>query len=209
MTIEQFQNLYEISMMEMDEIDRSIMLVKALTGKSEQEIERMPIKKFNKICKDIDKSFKLMTEKLELDKPVNIVKANGRRYFLNYDLSKKPMNAGKYVELATFNADIIGNLHKIMATMATPLKWSWKGLVKTEREHSEIAEDMLKMDFSIAYHSMVFFYAVFSESIKNLKDTLMKEAKNPEEVKEWLQVFTETSGGLITAKWYQNLKISV
>ena len=208
MTIEQFQNLYVISMMEMDDIDRSIMLVKALTGKSEQEIERMPIKKFNKICKDIDKSFKLMTEKLELDKPVNIVKANGRRYFLNYDLSKKPMNAGKYVELATFSEDVVGNLHKIMATMATPLKWSWKGLVKTEREHSEIAEDMLKMEFSTAYHSMVFFWAVFKESIKSLTISMIQEEKK-EELKEWLQVFTETSDGLITAKWFQNLKISV
>jgi len=209
-TIEKFQNLFSIINIEMNEVDRSILLLKVLTGKTEQEVENMSIKKFNKLSNKINDAFKLMNNKLENEKPVNIVKCNGHWYKLNYNLNKKPMNAGKYVETTNFNQDVIGNLHKIMATMATPLEWSWKGLrvSKKEREHSEIAEDMLQMEFSKAYHSMVFFWAVFTESIKSMTISIMEDQKNPE-LNTQLQNFIKISDGLITAKWFQNLKTSV
>ena len=137
-SIATFQDLYKISMYNTNEIDRASLLVQALTGKSEHEINRMNIKKFNKLCNNINENFELLNKKMNESKPKQIVKANGRYYWLNYDLSKKPNNAAKYVEVATFSDNIIVNLHKIMATMATPLKLSWKGMVKVEREHEDI-----------------------------------------------------------------------
>ena len=207
-SIQKFQELYKISSYKVNEIERASLLVQCLTGKSEHEINKMNINKFNKLCNAINKEFEVLSKKMDEEKPRQIVKANGRLYWLNYEMDKKPNNAGKYVEVATFTEDLIGNMHKIMATMATPMKWSWKGLVTTERDHKDIAEDMLHLDFKVAYHASVFFWAVFSESIMSLKGYLESQTEKKKELTDILNRFQSLSDGFITAKWYQNLKVS-
>jgi hypothetical protein len=142
---------------------------------------------------------------MENDKPRNMVYVNGCFYKLNYDLTKKPNNSGTYVELATFSEDIIGNLHKIMASMVTPLKLTWKGL--KEKEHERVAEDMLKLDFSVAYHACVFFWAVFAKSILASKDYMMNQTNQKELLETELMNFKDRLDGFTTAKWLQNLKV--
>jgi hypothetical protein len=120
------------------------------------------------------------------------------------------MNAGRYVEIATYSEDIIGNLHKIMATMSTPMKLTWKGLVKIDDDkviHSDVANDMLKMDFGDAYHSGVFFYAVFTKSIQNLSTYFKSITTEQMQVEQVLKNLQEVSDGYTMARWYQNLKI--
>jgi hypothetical protein len=141
---------------------------------------------------------------MENDKPRNMVYVNGCFYKLNYDLTKKPNNSGTYVELATFSEDIIGNLHKIMASMVTPLKLTWKGL--KEKEHERVAEDMLELDFSVAYHACVFFWAVFVKSIVASKDYMMNQTNQKELLETELMNFKGRLDGFTTAKWFQNLK---
>lgn len=209
-TIEKFQKLYAISQMDLDEITRATLLVQSFTGLSEEQIDKLTPAKFNALCLKITNAFKQMEVANYLDKPKNYVKANGTWYFLNYDIAKPPMNAGRYVEVATFGNDVIGNLHLIMSTMASPLKLCWKGYKKVENvDHEKVANDMLKLDFSVAYHSAVFFYAVFSKSIQNLSNYFQNMTTNKEQVKEVIANFTKHSDGFITAKWYQNLKVSV
>ena len=84
-TIQKFQAMFAISQMEMDELDKSILLVQTLLDKSQFEVETMKVKKFNKVCAEINKSFEVFNEKLQNDKPKQIVKVNGRWYFLNYE----------------------------------------------------------------------------------------------------------------------------
>jgi len=206
-SIHKFQELYKISQYNVNEIERASLLVQCLTGKSEHEINKMNINKFNKLCNNINAEFEILSKKMDAEKPKQIVKANGKYYWLNYDMAKKPNNAGKYVELATFSEDIIGNLHKIMSTMSTPLKLSFKGMVITERDHADIANDMLQLDFKVAYHASVFFWAVFSKSIISLKDYLESQTVKKKELTDTLKRFQSLSDGFITAKWYQNLKV--
>lgn len=209
-TIFKFQQLYAISQMEMDELDKSILLVQTLLDKSQFEVETMKVKKFNKICEQINKSFEIFNEKLQEDKPKQIVKVNGKWYFLNYEITKKPMNAGRYVEVASFSNDIVGNLHKILASMANPMEWSWKGLRLKKydaTEHEQIANDMLNLDFSVAYHAAVFFCKVFNESIKALVNSLELPKEKKEEANQILQNLTEAMGGYSMPKWSQNLKV--
>ena len=211
-TILKFQQLFAISQMEMDELDKSILLVQTLLDKSQFEVETMKVKKFNKVCAEINKSFEIFNQKLQEDKPKQIVKTNNKWYFLNYEITKKPMNAGRYVEVASFSNDIIGNLHKIMASMANPMEWTWKGL-KVKKydatEHEQISEDMLEMDFSVAYHAAVFFCALFKESMRALVPYLESQTEKKAEVREIVQSLTEAMDGYTTAKWLQNLKVSV
>lgn len=212
LTIEKFQELYQISGMEMDELDKSILLVQVLTGKSKYEVEAMPLAKFNKLCLKITTAFEGLNKKLNADKPKQIVKVNGNWYFLNYEITKKPMTAGRYVETATFSSDIIGNLHKIMATMANPMEWTWKGLrIKKydALDHERISNDMLQMDFSVAYHSALFFYALFSKSMKASASYLQSQVGKEVPMKEALEHLSKAMDGSITANWYKNLKLSV
>jgi len=209
-TIFKFQQLYAISQMEMDELDKSILLVQTLLDKSQFEVETMKVKKFNNVCEQINKSFEIFNQKLQEDKPKQIVKVNGKWYFLNYEITKKPMNAGRYVEVASFSNDIIGNMHKILASMANPMEWSWKGLKLKKydaTEHEQIANDMLHLDFSVAYHAAVFFCNLFTESIKVLVNSLELPKEKKEEANQILQNLTEAMAGYSMPKWSQNLKV--
>lgn len=206
-TISKFQELYKISIQEINEVEKSALLVQEFTGLSEERINKMPLKKFNKVCAQITKQFDIYGKELDNKKPQKYVAVKGRLYLLDYDLAKPPMNAGKYVELATYSEDVIGNLHKIMATMCTPVKLTFRGLKKKEKIHSQVAEDMLDIDFEIAYQSAVFFYAVFSKSIQSLTTYFQTIAPQEKKVAQVLMNLAEYTDGFINAKWYKNLKV--
>lgn len=208
-TISKFQELYKISIQDIDEAEKSALLVQEFTGFNEAKVNAMPINKFNKLCAKINQSFEKYGKELDEKKPQKYIAIKGRLYLLNYDLAKTPMNAGRYVELATYSEDIIGNLHKIMATMCTPLKFTLKGFKPKEKNHKQTANDMLDIDFEIAYHSAVFFYAVFSKSIQASVTYFKTIATDTAKVEQVLTNLAEFTDGFITAKWYRNLKISV
>lgn len=205
-SIKKFQELYSIAQSDTDELTKSSLLIQNLTGKTEAELDKMNIVKYGRLCKRLNDLFERYVKDLYAKKPKQYVKANGQWYFLNYDLEKQ--NAGKYVEVATFGSDLIGNLHKIIATMATPMVWTWKGLKLYEGEtnHNKIANDMLELDFEVAYHAAVFFCAVLRTSMLNL-NIYFTQMENPKAV-ELGENLAKILDGYTMPKWYQNLKIS-
>ena len=212
MTVAQFQEVYRISNYPLNDEDKAVQYVKAMTGYNTDQINAMSLKQFNKVCSKVSKAFSIKMQNIENDKPRNFYRANGRLYKFNYDLKRPPFNAGRYIEVATFSADIVGNLHLILASMATPYKW----LRPTKPEawqHELIADDMKHLDFAAAYHAAVFFYAVFTESMKALHPYLVQEmtAKMiPEaEANRILRGLHQTLDGFTMPKWYRNLKLSV
>jgi hypothetical protein len=210
-TIQKFQELNKVSQIDLDEVEKSKLLLKTLTEYDDFLLENMKLKKYNKLCKEIKEAFDKTQDVMINSKPKNLVKANGKWYWLNFDIAKRPMNAGKYVELATYSSDVINNLHKIMATMATPVRFTFKGIVPVKNhqliEHESIAEDMLHLEFKHAYHSAVFFWAVFTKSIENSQHYFQSMTENPKEVEGLLLTLQELSVGFMQAKWYQNLKV--
>lgn len=218
LTIKKFQELQAISTMEMPEFDKAQKLVECLTDKTTAEVEAMSMQKFEKLCKELKELFEVNVEKLQNSKPKALIVANGKPYHLNFNIMQHPFNAGRYVEVATFANDTIGNLHNILASMATPLKWSWRKMryVKLPYDatkHEEYAADMLQADFEHAYHASVFFYLVFISSIKNSKDYLVAEMTmkgvKEELAVEYIETLLRVLAGCITAKWFQNLKESL
>ena len=200
--VETFQKLYAVSLMETDEVEKSAQYVQILTGKTDEQVNRMKVRSFNKMCKGINNAFELVGSNLQNGKPKNFVWANGRLYKLVYDIK----TAGKYVETATFANDIIGNLHLIMATIAQPVRFTWKGLKPAVREHNEIAEDMLKLNMAHAYQSAVFFYLVFRESLVSSM-TYFQEHQTVE--RELVRTFIKSLDGFTMPNWSANLKTSV
>jgi muconolactone delta-isomerase len=210
LTIKMFQDLEMISRMDMDEIDKSQLLVQTMTGLSVDQLNNMDKGKYNKLCKKVNEAFELKYNKTLEHKPKNLVRVRGKWYWLNYDLAKPPMNTGRYVELATFSGDFIGNMHKIMASMATPVKWTFLGikpLPVDSSQHEAIAEDMLHMDFKHGYHAAVFFWAVFSKSILNSRNYFLSITKDKTEMEMTLTNLQRISDGYIKARWLKNLKV--
>ncbi len=205
-TIQKFQELAAMSSLPMDETDRAVKLVQVVTGKTVDEVDAMPMVDFNRLCGKIAKLFDL-TEGV----PVNTIKANGRYYHINHSIDKMP--AGRYVEVATFSSNVIENLHKIMASIVQPKTWYGKILPYDSTKHEQYADDMLQADFSAAYHSAVFFYVLFKESIKNLQGyflaAAMEVGKTEAEATKTLIDLQSVLDGFILPKWCENLKISV
>lgn len=169
LSVRQFQELFEVIEMGLPDYELSIIIVKTLTGKSDAEINDISVRKFNKICATAKKAIDSYVTNVDKKKPVKFLKVNGNTYQLHYDMRR--MTAGKYVEAMTFSQEPIKNLHKLLATMAIPMRWTWKGLRAKnadKQNHDDIANDMLDADFEVAYAACVFFCKVWAELIRNL-----------------------------------------
>lgn len=213
LTISKFQQLYEISSQDINELDKATRLAMCLTGKTEDQVDSMSPVRFNALCRSITNLFDFEAMSIDRGKPVDYIKANGRTYRIIYDVSRKPFNAGKYVEVATFSKDVVGNLHKIMASIVQPMGWSWRkfGMVPVDREHQDIADDMLDADFKACYHAMVFFYAVFNDSMRVLRHYLEKEMTreiDQEAAVGILEGLSKHLDGFTMPKWYRSLRAS-
>ncbi len=201
--------MYKVYGMEMEPEDKAAQLVMAMTGKTADEVYYMPLSKFNKYCRQAEANLGMLGIDLYNSKPAKFIRAGGNMYGLNYEIKKPPFNAGKYVEVATFSNDLIGNLHKVLASMAVPYKWFMP--VRND-DHEAIAEDMKKADFKHAYHAAVFFYALFAQSMKAIRPYLVEEMSGKmtiSQAQKTLQDLQKVLDGSITPKWYQNLKVSV
>lgn len=213
LTIQKFQAINEVSISPIEDIDKSIQYLSILMNRPVEEIQKMSVDDINKMSADIVGYMNhTYTQKMKKDKPQRYIKTNGQWYEIHYDLTKEPYNAGRYVEVVTFSKDIIKNLHKILASMVTPVKFDWftfkfKPVKEISRyPHSRIALDMLNADVSIAYHSAVFFWTIFNKFIQNSQIYLKGMKKNQMEAKKILLNLQKISDGYIQPQWLQKWK---
>jgi hypothetical protein len=200
LTIEKFQYLYALSQLDLPEFDIKTRMVEIYTGLSTAEVDKMKVKKLNHICDEIQAAFSF-----DEGKPQKFLRANKRFYRVNYEV----LTAGKYVDGAQFGKDVIGNLHKILASITTRVNFFGKEIKCT---HEERADDLLHVDFKHAYHTAVFFYAVFTKSMINMKDYYLEKAvtkgANPQTVTLLMNTLTSTLAGFHQPKWLRNLNAS-
>lgn len=209
LTIDKFQKLQSIATLETDELLKAIRLVQVLLDKSEEEIDAMPLKKFSKLCEKLKDAFDLKIDQATMSMPKSIIQANGKVYHLNFDI-KPPFNTGRYIEVLTFSKDDpIMNMHNILASICTPMKWSWRKLnfVKQEYDalkHEEYANDMKQANFKHGYFAMVFFYQVLKASTNNTMDCLVSEMNlrkvNKKRVQQLKRILQAIGDGYTTQK---------
>ena len=204
MTIKQFQELYYVATSDDMDFDKSIKMVGIVTGKTPEQVERMSMIKFNFLCGMVHRQFKIFEKDLMKGKPKKIFRVGKRFYKINYDVTK--CKSSTYVEVSTFSTDIIQNLHKIMASIVTPVKFKWGRWV----EHEELASDLEQMDFEVAYHAAVFFYTLFNVSMRVIQPYLVSEMTKKGIAKEKAEEILMTSqnilDGFIMPKWSQTSK---
>jgi hypothetical protein len=203
MNIEQFQQLNIINEFDLNEMDKATQMVMVLTGKTEDEVDKMSIKKFSRLCERINKSFDFLGKKI----PKYFVL--GFRLY-KIELNIKKMKAGKYVEGIEFGKNHIENLHKMMASAVIPCNWLGMEKPIDGTEHEDLAEKMLKCNFKVAFSCCVFFCKLFTASMKSshhyLKMTLMSKGMSKEQAEEQLKGLQQVLDGIAAANRWQNMK---
>jgi hypothetical protein len=204
MTIKQFQELYYVATSEDMDFDKSIKMVGIVTGKTPEQVEKMSMRKFNILCGAVHNHFKIFEKDLMKGKPKKIIRVGKRFYRINYDVTK--CKSSTYVEVSTFSTDIIQNLHKIMASICTLVRFKWGRWI----EHEELASDLEQMDFEVAYHAAVFFYTLFNVSMQVIQPYLINEmmgkGMKKEEAQEMLTTSQSILDGFIMPRWSQTSK---
>ena len=204
MIIKQFQELYYVATSEDMDFDKSIKMVGIVSGKTPEQVEKMSMARFNITCALVHRQFKIFEKDLLKGKPKKLVRVGKRFYRINYDVTK--CKASTYVEVSTFSTDVIQNLHKIMASIVTPVRFKWGRWV----EHEELSSDLEQMNFEVAYQAAVFFYTLFNVSMQVIQPYLINEmmgkGMKKEEAQEMLTTSQSILDGFIMPRWSQTLK---
>lgn len=207
LTIDKFQRLQSISTLDSEEKEKASRLVQVLLDKSEAQVDAMSEKKFNNLCEKLKKVFDLTVNAATMSKPKTLIVANGNVYHLNFDI-KPPFNTGRYIEVLTFSKDDpIMNMHNILASICTPMKWSWRKFNYVKQpydvlKHEDYAKDFKQADFRHGYFAMVFFYSLQINSTADTMDYLKVQMKlrrmNKKRVLQLRKVLQATGGGSTT-----------
>ena len=160
----QYQNIVKtLANKQDDEIEKSFKLIGIVYNMTENQVDSLTQAEYKAKLKECD-----FLNSMPEGKPVKIIKVNGKRYRLIYDVTRMPF--GRYVESKAFVGDIYGNLHKLGATMVMPQKRNWLGLWVDDKydaaKHEDYADDILQANFQDVYFSLVFFYQVFRNWIE-------------------------------------------
>lgn len=171
-TLFQYQQFIEASKIEhpLDRIDRQIAILNNWTP---NQVNDLSVEQYNEQVTRL----KFLDEEIT-GKPVKYLKIGKKRYKCVYDVRKMP--SARYLESKAFQTDLVGNLHKLAASMTIPMKktlFGWKEDKYDSLNHSIYAEDMLEAKFVDIYHSIVFFYHVYRIWIEVSKDYLREVLK--------------------------------
>jgi hypothetical protein len=207
-TIQKFQELNAIMKTEFGDYEKGIAYVATLHDCEVDEVEEMARKKpkkFGRTCAEISKTFVKIYGARD-GKAVKYFRANGQKYRVHYEPKNEPHNAGRYVEVATFSRDPINNLHKILASMVTPVRWSWFRWVPVKDPkrftHARISLDFLEVEISKGYDAFVFFCQISNGSTRNFPGYFpTTTTTNPAEADYFDGSFPSISVGYIRRRW--------
>jgi hypothetical protein len=212
LTVWQYQQIYPIvTKPEKDwtMLDVESKLVGILHNLTDTQVDSLSVAEFNKLKVTLN----FLDDKIE-GKPVKYTEVNGKRYKFIYDVQQ--IKAARYIETKVFSTDLVGNLHKLAASMVMPQRKTWYGKWVDDKydaaKHSEYAEDLQGANFMHVYQSIVFFYHVYRNWIEVSKAYLVKEMMNQGMTSELalkgVQTLCEILDGSIAPNLLPTTKIS-
>ena len=175
LTVWQYQQIYPILTKpnkDWTNLDIESKLVGIIYNLTDTQVDSLSVMQFN----NLRSTLTFLKEEVK-GEPAKYVEINNKRYRFIYDVFQ--IKAARYIESKVFSTDLIGNLHKIAASMVVPQRKTWYGKwVDQEYDaanHSLYANDMLEAKFVYVYNSIVFFYQVYRNWIEISKDYLVNE----------------------------------
>jgi hypothetical protein len=172
-------------------------------------VDSLTIQQFN----NLRATLSFLDDKIE-GKPVKYTQVNGKRYRFIYDVQQ--IKAARYIESKVFSTDLVGNLHKLAASMVMPQRRTWYGKWVDEKydaaKHSDYAADLQASNFMHIYQSVVFFYQVYRNWIEvsqaYLIQEMMAKGMTPELAQEAVQILCSSLDGNIVPNLLPTTKIS-
>jgi hypothetical protein len=212
LTVWQYQQIYPIvTKPEKDwtTLDVESKLVGILHNLTDTQVDSLSVAEFNKLKVTLN----FLDDKIE-GKPVKYTEVNGKRYKFIYDVQQ--IKAARYIETKVFSTDLVGNLHKLAASMVMPQRKTWYGKWVNDKydaaKHSQYAEDLQGANFMHVYQSIVFFYQVYRNWIEVSQGYLVQEMTSKgmslEQAKEVVQILCSTLDGNIAPNLLPTTKIS-
>jgi hypothetical protein len=211
LTVWQYQQIYPIvTKPEKDwtTLDVESKLVGIIFNLTDTQVDSLSVKQFNNLKATLD----FLDDKIE-GKPVKYTEVNGKRYKFIYDVQQ--IKAARYIETKVFSTDLVGNLHKLSASMVMPQRKTWWGKWVDDKydaaKHSEYAEDLQAANFMHVYQSIVFFYHVYRNWIEVIQGYLIQEMRSKgmslEQAQEVVQILCSTLDGSIAPNLLPTTKI--
>jgi hypothetical protein len=205
-TIRQFQELAQIEKSAGDDFDIKVAKVAHLEGKTLADMDQLSIGQLN----DLFRKYADLFNEVAPDKTMREWFKDGIKYKLISDI--RDINAGQYNELIHFSkgGDIVGNLHRLMATLVMPMERKYFRWVPMKKDHAKVSELMLDAPFHLCLKSAVFFCKVYMASLKNLTpflaEQLMKEGMKKSEALEAMEGLCNLMDGILMPSKSQTLR---
>lgn len=212
LTVWQYQQIYPILTKpnkDWSNLDIESKLVGIIYNMTDTQVDNLSVMQFNNLRATLD----FLKDEIK-GEAAKYVEINGTRYRFIYDVFQ--IKAARYIESKVFSTDLIGNLHKIAASMVVPQRKTWYGKwVDQEYDaanHSKYADDMLEAKFVNVYNSIVFFYQVYRNWIEISKDYLVNEMTTQgltkEQADQAVVILCEILDGSIRPRLLQTTKTS-
>lgn len=171
-TIKQFHELSKVKAdqtEETDSLDLAIEIISIMSGVERQRLFGASLKAIRELWSAL--SF-IENTSFE-DKCQQRIKVNGVSYYADFDTTK--MCAGQYMDFKHYmkSADVIGNLHNILAIFYIPV-----GKRYNDKPQPEIAEDFYnELPISVAYPVAVFFCQLSSEWMNHISLSIESQTR--------------------------------
>ena len=184
-----------------------IETISILTNKTKAEILDLSKRDITKI---ID-SIQFLYLKNPNIKAVNYLRIGKQKYKFNYDA--KIAEAGRYIETKYFLSDFQNNIHKIAASMITPMRFTWKGWVEDKfnsAKHEEYANDLLSAPFTKVFGSVVRWVTNVKDLDSKFKGLFKKEDIEDEDSRPGKSSFMKNFGWIYQASLiseYERIKL--
>jgi len=159
--VKDFISLYDIDVNQnLTLVEKQQKMLAYIEGKDEEEYDYIKYRKLIELFNEKLSFWNNMPE----TKPVDYLQVGDNRYKFCFEISE--INAGQYIDISSFGGEIVA-INKVAACFFLPMqgdKYIEYGVVP----HDKVAEDLLEANFLQVYGSMVFFYQLFKELIKDI-----------------------------------------
>lgn len=171
-TVGKYSQIYQVLKNEDIEpiVDKQILILCTLTGKSKSYIENIPLDQFRKMSAQIEFIDNLAEVNTEFP---NWIYFKGKLYKPYKNLSK--LKAGQFVDLSNFCRDkerLVENIANCLGVVCQPLRLGLFRRMYSGELQQKTAKEMEELPMSIAYPIALFFCLVWQNSQEPIRQSL-------------------------------------
>lgn len=172
-----YEEIVRLCETEMTDVDRKVAVISVLTGKTEDEVLRLPL--------DVFTRYSAATRFLEAECPENLIPAVARSYpvggFVLVPVADmRKVTAAQYIDFQTFAEDRDHRAVEMLSCFLIPRGCDYNDGYDVLDVHRAIRDEM---SVATVLSLLAFFFKSWVESIKAIRTSLKREARrirNPE-----------------------------